>query len=172
MSHDMLGIVADFATKLRNGSIAPDEAKRFLRRENPFEPKAVGGFDLAAFMGKVWAIESNRENIPEGWNPKAAKIISALRNGESYITGEKSIQRLSSEPLLGVRAFWHYWNNQADIPEGWKWRSVFFDATVLCGPGSHRASLCLYWHDSRWHWNYDFLDGGRHSDCVSALSAS
>ncbi|MCB9815740.1 hypothetical protein H6785_04150 [Candidatus Nomurabacteria bacterium] len=33
---DLFGITTDFIEKLKNGSITPMEAKRFLRRENPF----------------------------------------------------------------------------------------------------------------------------------------
>lgn len=36
MSQDMLGVVADIVTQLRNGSLTEEEAKRFARRENPF----------------------------------------------------------------------------------------------------------------------------------------
>ena len=33
---DRFGITLDFVTKLHNGSISDEEAKRFLRREDPF----------------------------------------------------------------------------------------------------------------------------------------
>ena len=36
---DRFGITLDFVTKLHNGSISDEEAKRFLRRENPFVPQ-------------------------------------------------------------------------------------------------------------------------------------
>jgi hypothetical protein len=39
---DRFGITLDFVTKLHNGTISDDEAKRFLRREDPFaQPKAA-----------------------------------------------------------------------------------------------------------------------------------
>ena len=43
---DRFGIVLDFITKLHNDSITDEEAKRFLRRENPFSKK-VSFFSVA-----------------------------------------------------------------------------------------------------------------------------
>lgn len=37
-ANDRFGITLDFVTKLHNGSISDEEAKRFLRREDPFAP--------------------------------------------------------------------------------------------------------------------------------------
>lgn len=37
-AYDRFGITLDFVIKLHNGSISDEEAKRFLRREDPFRP--------------------------------------------------------------------------------------------------------------------------------------
>ena len=38
-ANDRFGITLDFVTKLHNGSITDEEAKRFLRHEDPFHPE-------------------------------------------------------------------------------------------------------------------------------------
>lgn len=48
---DRFGITLDFVTKLHNGSISEEEAKRFLRREDPFaQPKAAAPSVKAAAL--------------------------------------------------------------------------------------------------------------------------
>ena len=132
----------------------------------------AGVFNPETFIAEGWIIESDRENLPADWNPNMVKTISSLRKGENSIPGEESIKRVAQERILGVRAFHHFWNNQADIPEEWKKYYVFFDATVLRGPNGNHCSLYLDWYGSRWRWSYDWLGYERDSCYVSALSAS
>ena len=161
----------DFFRQIDEGSLTGPHLQAFIEHRNPFEPKFVSVFYPATLIAKGWTIESDRENLPADWNPKSVKIISPLKKGGSVITGEESIKRLSKEPLLGARGFWHYWNNQADIPEEWKGKYVFFDALVLRNPSGNRYSLSLYWDYGRWHWRDYWLDSVRGSCDVSALSA-
>lgn len=171
-AQDNLGIVVDFVTKLKNGTISPAEAKRFLRRENPFATAAIDAFKPVTFIGRGWSIAEDREDLPADWNPTKTVLISALKHNESRITGDETRKRLADKPLSGVKAFWHYWNNQADIPADWKGKYVFFDATVLQDPDGRRYSLCLCWDGLRWSWLYRWLDNGRDSGYLSACAST
>lgn len=170
-AQDNLGIVVDFVTKLKNGAISPAEAKRFLRRENPFDTKDVGAFNPVTFIGKGWKIIEDQELLPENWDPSKTVIESALKSGENYVTGEETRRRFAKKPLLGAKAFWHFWNNQVDIPGEWKGKYVFFDAAVLQSPHGDRASLYLCWDGSQWDWGYDWRGSGRLADDVSACAS-
>jgi hypothetical protein len=146
MSQDMLGVVVDIVTKLHNGSISLDEAKRFARREEPF---VASTFDLAAFMSPGWEMVGNRKPIP-AWNPAMLKGVSALNNGEEIISGYESKNRLKDESLLGVEAFWLCWNNTDQIPSELKGKMILFDGEELRSPSGHPCSLYLMWDKGGW----------------------
>lgn len=173
-AQDNLGIVVDFVTKLKNGTISPTEAKRFLRRERPFEAVPAGvvqDFDPALFIGEGWRIAEDCEQLPEHWDPSKTVLVSALKQNESRITGDETRKRLADKPLLGAKAFWHYWNNQEHIPVDWKGKYVFFDATVLQRPDGDWCSLYLCWDGDRWYWDCRWLDNDRYSGDHSAAHA-
>ncbi|NBV76639.1 hypothetical protein EBR66_00515 [bacterium] len=166
----MLGIVADFTTKLRTGAITPEEAKRFLRREDPFAPQTAGTFNPATFIGKNWDIIGEHKSLPEGWNPSLLKTVCPLKKCESYLNGNEWKKRLEGTSLLGVEAFWLCWNNQEQIPAELKDKIIFFDGDELRGPDDDRYSLCLNWHGGRWDWSFDWLGDSRNASYVSACA--
>lgn len=170
MSQDMHGVVADIIEKLRNGSLTPDEAKRFARRENPFEPKSIGTFNPETFIEKGWTIVGKRKVLPDGWNPALLKGVSALKDGEQYITGDEAKKRLAGENLLGVEAFSNCWDDRNSIPAELRGKLIFFDGDDLRSPGGYRYSLFLHWDGDGWLWDFNWRDDGRDSDYVSACA--
>lgn len=167
------------------------EIKRQLRQPNgyPFDPSALknalqdaiegrfGGstrfpfFNPATFIGKSWVIAEDNEALPETWDSASTRLVSALRKGEATVSGEKTIERLRGDKPLGARAFLYFWNNREKIPEEWKGKLVFFDATVLRNPGGDRFSLYLSWFGDRWYWYYNWLVNDRNACCVSACAS-
>jgi len=166
-------INSDVALNWANNGAALKKAlaKALCPPDEAIEVKA-GEFDPATFIGKGWTIAEDRESLPENWDPSKTVLESALKSGENYVTGEEWVKRLADKPLLGASAFWFYWNNKNKIPKEWKGMYVFFDASVLQGPGGHRASLYLCWYGRAWDWSYRWLDDGRGSHYVSASLAS
>ena len=128
-------------------------------------------FNPAAFIGKDWTVAEDREGLPETWDPMQTILISPLRKGESSVTGEKTIERLKGDKPLGVRAFLYFWNHQNEIPEEWKEKLVFFDATVLRRPSGYRFTLYLCWSGDRWRWRYGWLADGRLASALSACAS-
>lgn len=172
MSQDMLGVVADILTKLRNGSLTEEEAKRFARRENPFSPKSVGLFDPVAFIGKGWEIIGERKALAEGFNPSLLKVVATpLKKGESYITGDETKKRLAAEPLAGVEAFWRCWNSLDNLSTELRGKIILFDGDELRDPDGSRYSLDLSWGSGRWGWSRGWQGDDRSADYVSALAS-
>ncbi len=168
----MLGVVADIVTKLRNGSLTEEEAKRFARRENPFEPKSLGIFNPVTFIGKEWEIIGERKALPERFNPAQLKVVATpLKKGESYITGNETKKRLAGQPLAGVEAFWQCWNARGTLPAELRGKIILFDGDELRDPRGDRCSLYLNWYGGRWRWYYYWLGGDRYARCVSALAS-
>lgn len=172
MSQDMLGVVADIVTKLRNGSLTEEEAKRFARRENPFEPKSVGIFNPVTFIGKGWEVVGERKALTDGFNPAQLNVVpTPLKKGESYITGDEAKKRLAGQPLAGVEAFWQCWNARDSLPKTLLGKIIFFDGDELRNPRGDRYSLYLHWRGGRWDWGHDWLVHHRNAHCVSALAS-
>lgn len=172
MSQDMLGVVADIVTKLRNGSLTEEEAKRFARRENPFNAEPPGLFNPATFIDKGWEVAGERKAVPDGFDPVKLKVVATpLKQGESYITGLEAKTRLVGQPLAGVEAFWRCWNDRDNLPKELRSKIILFDGDELRHPHGHRSSLYLHWLGGEWHWHYYWLDYDRHARCVSALAS-
>lgn len=172
MSQDMLGVVVDIVTKLHNGSLTEEEAKRFARRENPFSPKSVGLFDPVTFIGKGWEIIGERKVLAEGFNPSLLKVVATpLKKGESYITGEETKKRLAAEPLAGVEAFWRCWNSLDNLSTELRGKIILFDGDELRNPRGGRYSLDLFWGGGGWYWNCHWQGNRRSAYYVSALAS-
>ena len=172
MSQDMLGVVADIVSKLRNGSLTEEEAKRFARRENPFAPKLPGRFDPAAFSGKGWEVVGERKALPEGFEPtKLTVIATPLKKGESHITGDEAKNRFAGESLAGVEAFWRCWNDRDNLPTELRGKIILFDGDELRDPRGDRYALYLNWLGGQWDWNCFWLGSYRGAGYVSALAS-
>jgi len=159
----------DFFRQIDDGSIGHAHMQAILEHRNPFGPLAP--FNPAKFIGKDWAVAENREVIPENWGPKCTRLVSNLKSGETSVIGEEVLKRFATQPLLGARAFQYYWNNQQDIPEDWKGKLVFFDATILRDPDGSLYSLYLRWHGGRWDWNARWLGRAWDAPCFSASAS-
>lgn len=130
-------------------------------------------FNPVTFIGKGWSVGEDREAIFESWNPTETVLVKSLRANETSLTGEKTIERLndSGDKPLGARALLYFWTNQDKIPEEWKGKLVYFDATILRNPHGSRYSLCLLWYGGSWRWLCDWLDADRGANCVSACAS-
>jgi hypothetical protein len=176
LSNEQLGAFArrtrEIERRLNEGTLAFPHVMEQLQSIIEGTASSFGIFNPESFIGRGWSIAEDREDLPADWNPSITVLVSALKNNESRITGDEMRTRLANKPLLGVKAFWHYWNNQADIPVEWKGKHVFFDATVLQSPDGGRDSLFLYWRGDRWGWSYGWLVRGRDSVYLSACACT
>jgi hypothetical protein len=129
----------------------------------------------ATFLGKGWSIAEEAEATSDldEWDTENIQLdVSFLQDGETSVQGEEKRQRLlaSGKTLLGADHFFHYLENQDQIPEEWKKVSaVYFDGTVLLNPSGCRYVLCLYWHGGQWPWDYVWLDDHWHAANPSAV---
>lgn len=160
----------DLFRQIADGSLDGGHVQAMLEHKNPFEKSVITTFDPAAFIRKGWLIVDDNEKLPENWNPKTATTRSALKSGEPDITGVEAGKRLKDQKLLGAKAFLHFWNNQADIPEEWRGKLIFFDATVLQSPRAGRYTLCLFWGGRWWTGGSASLDDPRRAQYLSACA--
>ncbi len=183
---DNLGLVIDFANKLRTGNISRGEAKRFLQRQNPWPTDIIHAvpFDPVAFLGQGWSIEKEEQDerslaLTEVDLSKV-KLKTYLRKGEVSITGEEKLNRAkaSGDIRLDARFLMALWNNKKLIPESWKEKTngnttyIYFDGTVLGSPGGYPRVLGLCWRDGEWIWDYGWLERGWSSRRPSAVLAA
>jgi hypothetical protein len=159
----------DFFRQIEDGSIDHSRLQGFL--DHLEFVSRYPHFNPGVFVGKDWSIAEDREGLPETWDPAKTVLVSSLRKGETSITGEKTHERLSGDKSLGARAFLHFWTHKEEIPEEWKGKIVFFDATSLLSPDGKPYSLYLCWGGDRWHWHYRWLGRGRDAECVSACAS-
>ncbi|MBU3925971.1 hypothetical protein KJ763_02290 [Patescibacteria group bacterium] len=145
-----------------------------INRSQPFDPEK--------FLGEGWKIaeQDERSLALDEIDLTKIQFETCLKPNESRITGEEKLKRLKKDGhiRLDAKIFQTLWENQHLIPEKWKEKInnnicfIFFDGTVLQGPGGDRNVLFLYWHDGGWHWDYSWLERAWHIDDPSAVLAS
>lgn len=124
-------------------------------------------FNPAKFIGKGWTIEEQDERSLALTEIDLSKVKfeTCLQEGETNIQGEEKLKRLKQADHIRLDAhfFLTLWKNKHLIPESWKEKTngnttfIFFDGTVLRGPGGRRYVLCLCWRDGRWDWRCYWL---------------
>ena len=123
-------------------------------------------FDLVKFLGEGWAIDEQDEQSLALSEVDFAnvRLENMLKKGEVWIKGEEKLERLKKAGYirLDAKVFQALWENQPLILESWKKVIVYFDGTILRGPGGDRYVLCLYWPGGQWRWGVRWLghDGG------------
>jgi hypothetical protein len=139
-------------------------------------------FNPIMFIGPDWSISTEDKHSLALTEIEPSSIIfkTMLQGGEQTIAGGEKYQRLtvSNYIRLDAKIFQALWENQHFIPKSWKEKVdggicyIFFDGTVLQGPDGRRYTLCLYWYDHEWNWDYSWLgcDGG--DDSPSAVLTS
>ena len=189
---DNAGYTPEDVTLLRQGNLP--EILGFLHGKAklvPVEWKAANAiikidrskpFDPASFISKGWKIveQDERSLAISELDLNVVRLERMLKSKESYIDGEENLRRLKSTGhiRLDAKIFEILWNNQQLIPEKWKEKTdgkttfIFFDGTILLGPGGSRWALYLYWVDGHWNWYYDWLGYYRDVDISSAVLAS
>lgn len=158
-----------------------------INRTTPFNP--------AEFLGRGWSIwkgpadgdgfsgDEEQDTRSLGLTQlDLSKIHLAicLHRDENRTTGEEKFNRLKQANLicLDAKIFQTLWENQHLIPESWKEKTdgnttfIFFDGTILRGPGCLRAVLDLCWDGGGWGWDFDWLEGVWHASDPSAVLAS
>ena len=152
------------------------------------EPKVItinrGRFNPTEFIGEGWIIVTDETDtrsiaLPE-LDLTKVQHVTMLKNGETYVKGEKKLERLKSSDYIRLDAdvFYTLWTNQHLIPESWKekvngnTRYIFFDGTVLRGSGGRRCVLYLYWSGGQWGWDVFWLEHGWYASHPSAVLAS
>jgi len=103
-----------------------------------------------------------------------------LKDGETYVNGEEKLKRLKSAGHIRLDdgVFQVFWKNQHLIPERFKEKTggnttyIFFDGTILRGPGGGRYVLYLFWCGGEWFWFYRWLGRGWDANYPSAVLAS
>lgn len=164
------------------------EFKKFLRKEECWKKLIItinrNRFNTVEHIGHGWSIVADetdaRSTLLTELDLTKVQHITMLKDGETYVEGEKKLKRLKSSGYIRLDAdiFLTFWENQHLIPESWKekvngnTRFIYFDGTVLRGPGGDRFILYLYWDDSKWLWNVDWLDLGWNDNSPSAVLAS
>lgn len=134
-------------------------------------------FNPETFIGKGWKIESDTPT-PEGFNLSKVTLKSYFTTGESYATGNETLECIGNDMPLNASVLQYLYEHQEEIPEKWKEKTngfityIYFDGTVLVRPDGGRYSLYLYWREGQWHWRYDWLDDVRSADDPSAVVAS
>ena len=139
-------------------------------------------FDPVKLLGQGWTIEEQDECSLALTQIDLAnvKLESMLKKDESWIKGEEKLKRLKQAGYipLDTKVFQTLLENKVLIPESWKEKTngnttyIFFDGTVLRGPGGHRCVLYLCWSDGRWRWGCDWLGGDWYVSDPSAVLAS
>ena len=139
-------------------------------------------FDSVKWLDQGWTIEEQdkRSLSLEQVDLANVRLEHMLKKDESWIKGDERLKRLKKAGYirLDAKVFQTFWENQALIPESWKEKTngnttlIFFDGTILRGPGGNRDVLCLCWHDGRWVWDYRWLEYDWHVNNPSAVFAS
>ncbi len=176
---DILGLLIDFATKLRSGAITLGEAKRFLRKENPWLAGIVQAtpFDPKSFLGEGWTINEQDEKSLALTEIDLSRVIletCLIAEETSINTGREKLERLKAAGYirLDARFFMALWKNKKLIPESWKGKFICFDGTILLNPEGERYVLYLHYRGDDWLWNEKWLGNSCGNKIPSAVLAS
>lgn len=186
---DPQGAGEQFTAFLKNGGrVVVGEPKIVkIDRTKPFNP--------AEFIGAGWSVwrgpaDGDGLTGEEEQDPRSlalteldltkVKLETCLCKDEPSVTGEERLRRLreAGRIRLDAKVFETFRRNPYLIPKQWKEKTngnityVFFDGTVLRSPDGRRFTLCLYWRDGQWRWDYRWLDRGRSAFRPSAVLAS
>jgi hypothetical protein len=139
-------------------------------------------FDPVSFIGAGWKIDEEDDKALTITEVDLMKVHfeTTLKPHEEWVKGEEKLKRLKELPdvRLDARVFQTLWDNQHLIPELWKKdvsgniRYIYFDGTILRGPGGFRGVLYLGFSDGQWYWRFRWLDSGFNSQYPSAVLAS
>jgi hypothetical protein len=132
-----------------------------INRKIPFDPEK--------FIGKGWSIESeDKESLKlKKINLDDIVFHTGLKDGESYITGEEKLKRMTGiqfdakilQTLYENPKYLEYIYEKT----GKAWFE--FMGTILRRPLGHRYALCACREDDgSWSWFYNWLDDVRPSD--------
>jgi hypothetical protein len=166
-----------FVAFLNNGGRVMFEEPKILRI-NP-----VAAFHPTEFIGKGWTVwkgpadgdglsgEEELDTHSSSLNEvDFSRVLfeSCLKEGEPSIKGEEKLRRLKATGNIqfGGNVFLSLWfdyiANRENSCLEWLRRNrnityLDFFGFVLRGPDGGRYVLCLYWLDSGWSWNADWL---------------
>lgn len=179
VSVDFFGVIRDLLEKLsgESGRVWFDELKWFLCKKpcwlsNLLRVDRSTKFDPTKFpgLGAGWSIEEEDENSLALTEIDLTQVLleHMLHEGETHIKGEEKLKRLKKTGCirLDARVFQTLWENQSKIPKSWKelvngnTKFIYFDGTILRGPGGGHFVLCLCWLAGEWHWRAYWLGLG------------
>jgi hypothetical protein len=141
----------------------------------------IAKFNPAEFIGNGWYIDQKDEQLPAApsdIDPKDVVFKNMHRPCEMVLNGEKRLRRHREAGNLCLTAdhFFCFWKKREQLPEEWKQteagetRYIYFDATILRGPGGDRFALYLCWLGGAWRWDYVWLGRDFYSQSQSAVA--
>lgn len=166
---------ATFVLQLQNWLLASPERRAMFAEGREFKEATVISidrskpFDPTTFpsLGKGWKVaeQDERSVALTELILDSVQFLHMLEQGETYVKGEKKLERLkkAGHIRLDAKVFQTLWENQTLIPARWKEKTngnttfIYFDGTVLLGPGGSRFVLCLFWDGGGWRWGYGWL---------------
>lgn len=166
---ELFGITHDFITKLRNKTISPEEAKKFLRKENPFPEKVKANtrrssliidLDADPYVPEDWTVEEHRKGGEFKFDLKKIELYLAdgQKKGRS-IFGSALQAELRNKPVLNANVLdWLIDSNQHRIPKEWRYKFIFFWDTIYRDASGSLAIRCLSWNGSQWTWDFRWIN--------------
>jgi len=105
-----------------------------------------------------WGLVENEsiEEEPDGM--VTLEEVTILKDGESYVNGEKMLQRaIESGNRAGLRSARALIRQQHLIPAEWQERRLVLAGVVVRRPLGARYVAYLYWSGSQWRLNWEWL---------------
>ena len=101
------------------------------------------------------------ESVEEPDGPVTLEDVAVLEDGESYVSGEKMLER---EKEAGLRAAKALERQQHLIPVEWRGKTLVFTGTVARFRFGRRHAACLFWNGGRWCLGWRWLGVSLDSD--------
>lgn len=146
---DLFGITLDFVTKLRNGAIKPEEAKRFLRKENPWP--ALIDLDADPLVPDGLTVTEHQKGGQWLFDPKQIELFLdvVVQNGGTYDSALELRHSVRGKPVLNANALDWLLTHQEQIPEAWMEMTVYFWGTIYEG-AMGPCVRGIYYDRGRW----------------------
>ena len=114
--------------------------------------------DANPYVIDGWKVEEHIKGGELTWNSDEVELWLCDKQNSGVIEGNELCKLLKGKSVLNACVLDYLFENLQLIPEEWKEKYVFFWGTIYRNSDGNLCVRYLYWHGSRWDWNYRWLD--------------